>query len=356
MLFIFSDSLFTDTHTPSRQQKIDRSINYVLKSVWESNHLVYTTRQNLELLRSRLTDVDCLSVVVNLLSNYSLTNYSEIEYHVNLVETPQINRLNNLGQGEFLELSVDFIQSSNLTQKTKIIGEDLDDISFFDFITQKTSSNIINHCHYSFEPIHGGGNRLWQIFKTETQAKNRFVLTFPDTDKAYPSCEIGETLKKVEEINAPSDLLSKIISLGVHELENLVPLNNIQLINCPELNNEGIDFLNKVFDSEHSELLQFLDLKKGVTKKKILSDPDYFEFTQLLSVYSDVDIENIENLSNDEYILPYVGKIIKYLLKHKERTLTEPPNLTAFQEEIWTNISKHILYWCCCRNSESLNT
>lgn len=358
MLFYLSNELLTDQLTVEKEEKVLRAIENILRSVWESKHLVRIDYNLIDVLLEKITNNDCRSVLLLIKNTYSFLSYDPIKYYVKVVDEGIIMNIDNLNGFRILSLSVDFLQTTDLIQESRVLCEDVSDASFFQKISEHyIKENSIGNISLKFEPIHGGGGLICVQFQNHIDSKNKFCLAFCDNDIRYPGSEIGSTLNDLQSINKNGNHLCEYIDIDAHEIENLVPFNYIDSIQQNYHNIQGIIFLKKVLDSDKREDLKYLDLKKGICKSKVVDNNDYLNFALSLQEFCDTPIEAhlITGLPADKQIVPNVGKIMKPLLDNSELFSTVTPELLEYQKEQWNRIGSNFFYWTCSRNFEPIN-
>lgn len=357
MLFNLTPELISQDHSESDKKKIKRAIEHILRSVSESKHLVISDLDTIIKLKQIITCSDSLSVLIYLENNYSFLNYDSIKYYVNVIVGYDNIYESSEGDCKFLNIPINYIQDSNLTNPTRILCEDISDASFFKIICNHyVINNNIGNISLCFEEEHGGGNQISRSFNKHINAKNIFCLAFADNDKKYPECQIGETLQKLSSI-VNTNLLCKYISLECHEIENLIPFNYIQKIKKVYNEENGITFIENIIHSMEKESLKYFDIKKGINKDQISSSNDYLIFAKKLAEYSPIhiDFSNIEQYEKKHKIIPQVGKIMSSFIESNTLLIDETPHFLDFQITEWNKIGSDFLFWTCSRNKEPLN-
>ncbi len=358
MLFFLDANLINEDISSTEGIIINRAIENILRSVWESKHLVQGDITTIIELKNKIVNKDCLNVLTFIDSNYSFLNYSSIKFHINVVRGVNIMELNHSGDKSILNVSVDFFQTTDLLQETKILCEDISDSSFFEEICNHyIRTNSIGSISLKYSKEHGGGTQIDVMYTNIAARKNRFCLTFCDNDKRHPNSDIGGTLRKLRLVNTSNNLFCKYIELDAHEIENLVPFNYLDDINEATLNNSGIEFIKRLFVSNDNGALQYLDIKKGINKKQVDESLDFFVFMENLLPYCqpNITIADIGTYSQNDRIIPHTGKIIKSLMSNVGLFTSKFPDLLTFQENEWNKIGSNFLYWTCARNNEALN-
>lgn len=358
MLFYLTNDLVANDCPQEEKIKIKRAVENVLRSVWESNHLVFAGLETIIELRKIITCDDCLRVLVHLQNNFSFLNYDSIKYYICVTIGSDIMVVNEGSDKSTLTLSIDYLQETKLTQPARIIGESLSDPAFFEIICKYyIEKNRIGNIALSYEEEHGSGNQIDTVYKKHLDSKEKFCLAFADNDKRYPTSEIGDTLQKLKDVD-DGNHLCKYIALSCQEIENLVPFNYLDDIKNNTHQLDGISFIKNIVESDDKECLQFFDVKKGVKNSQIQASPDYHSFAEVLAPYCPVSIDFsvLDTFDGNYKIIPHVGKILPAFLKKTDLLNIKPPLFLAFQQLEWDKIGSQFLFWSCSRNSEPLNT
>ena len=358
MLFFLSEQLVNQEYSTEKTEKINRAVEYVLKSVYESKHLVFADRATISLLKEKILNEDAKRILSFLDNNYSFLNYEQIKYFVNVIPDNSPMEVIIDGDKSILNLSINYFQTSDTTQETRILCEDPVDSDFFkEICNYYIKQNRIGNISLKFESEHGGGNQLSKRYTKHIKSKTKFCLAFCDTDKRYPNSPIGSTLKDLISVDQENNYLCSYISLDAHEIENLVPFNYLDEIKCSYNPHDGITFIKNILTSDHAELLKYYDIKKGVLKKNLCTNLEYRSFTKTLLLYcrNNIDLDSMHTLEDSYQIIPNLGKIIPSFLEKTDLIDRIDPYLLQYQSQEWFKIGSNFLYWTCARNSEAIN-
>lgn len=358
MLFKLSSELIKEEYFSIYETKIIRAVENILRSVWESKHLVYADIDVILFFRNVIKNNDCLSVLMDLENNFSFLNYDNIKYFIRVVPNENVMDLNEVMDFSILNLSIDYFQKSDLTTRTRILCENESDAFFFKKIAEYycTNSNIGN-LNLAFEEENGGGNNTHNLYQKHIDNFNIFCLCFCDNDKKYPEDTIKDTLKKVKACTN-SKKLCAYIGLEVHEIENLIPFNYFEQIkNKRGIQSKGINFVLKIKSSEDAQMLKYLDIKKGIISGSIKDNTNYLNFAKILINHyneENLDLNQVETFSTNKTIVPSCGKVMKTIMSIPNIFDTEP-DLLNFQKDEWKKIGSTFTFWTCARIEEPLN-
>ncbi|MDU1892980.1 MAG: hypothetical protein E6767_20050 [Dysgonomonas sp.] len=145
MLFILSADLITEEYyqDPIYRDKINRAVKNILLGVFESKHLMCADYNVLVFFSDKITDIDALSTLYNIINQYSFINYALIKRRINIVPQNSIHELIQDDGYDTINLSIDYFQDSKMIQPIIILGEDSMDTDFYyiisKFICKKTT-------------------------------------------------------------------------------------------------------------------------------------------------------------------------------------------------------------------------
>lgn len=355
MLFILSDDLMVDS-SHNLYSSIIRAVKYIAISVFESKHLLSGSLDVLKYYKNIFkNDGDLYCLFNNLVNNYYTTSYDFITRRLELViNCSNIYREEN--GFEIFQISIDEFQDTSFCQKTIILGEDLNDSTFFSVIINWyiKKSNLNIHCEYDRD---GGGGVNTREKINEHLRNKKILISIIDTDRKYPNGPEGDTYRKCRNLLQCKKPTFLLIALDVQEMENLMPFN---LLDNQTYHGEHA-YKKSKFDlirTNNPNLLQYFDIKKGILKADTDNDERYKEFARLCCL-CDSDITDFEEyynrLSGDKVcVYPPLSRIFNII----ENDLKGNPEnfiLLDFQEREWHRIGQNLLNFTCARNKEALN-
>lgn len=298
---------------------------------------------------------------------------SFLNYYVEVVkENPQDIRIEN-GCSIAQMCYSDFKETKNV-QRTLLIGEDNNDCSFFEFICKWFIRQKKLTVNFSFYDINGGGANTYREIE-KALSNQQFSLTMVDTDISYPNQKPNKnsTYSKCKKVRGRKELFA-VLSLNVHEIENLVPPNYIEQLNT--WTDDKLSKSKQCYDSllvKADEFLPYLDLKNGILLSKIKGgvNASYYKFAEkcylqnaeltstgmTFSQYCNSDLECGGKGNNDKIVYRgiFAGIMSKLLEKIKNESLIGEPCLCNFQLKCWNDIAQNMLNWGIARNNESLS-
>ena len=361
MLYYLTDSLIVDDAHPSYKQ-IVKSLKRLGLSVLDSNHLLTGDYKVLEYAAKIFKEDDELSPLYSRLAeNYATQSIPTfITYYLEIVLDNPITRIQ--GQRTIAQiLPADICKTENVTAASLIV-EDVSDADFYSYVLKwySITHNIVAHFHYN--PVHGGGQRIVEVIEDELRRKH-VSMTILDTDQRYPQYvyNIG-TFKKCKKLGR-NKVFYKFLPLCVHEIENLLPMNYIDMLD--HWQTEAGAAQKKSFDylkNDPEKVLPYFDLKKGIIKSKIIVNRDYYSFAEycysLNPDLGDGFLDFGEYVSSKgENDIIYSG-LFNGIMKNVLNILKEPnmpsPVLYNFQFDNWNNIGANMVNWFIARNDESI--
>ncbi len=258
------------------------------------------------------------------------------------------------------------------TNKTALVCEFLYDAEFYSFILKWYIKQLRINVHRAFHKVDGGGINTHKNIFNELK-DDHITLSIVDTDCRYPEDPEKDksTYGKCKGIG-DGNVLFKLIPLKVHELENLVPLNYVDIefpnwTTGPERANherrkKAFDYLKK----EAENILPYFDFKKGIIKnEEYRKSPKLQSFAKMcyqqndefMATQPDFD-KFVDSLQDKEKIYPeLIGGTgtINLVLNLINRGNVPDPILYNFQKRNWEIIGQGMLNWCIARTPEAIH-
>jgi hypothetical protein len=304
-----------------------------------------------------------------------------------LIKNPDHNFVKNIdGSKTVYEVSINHFLDLNKCLKTVLVTEDDNDYEFYIKLTQKyiKENRNISNIGITFFPGNGGGANSYKSYERYIR-EGSMVLAIGDSDKAYPTADIGQTLKQLRRIyqKYKSASIIDLYELEVREKENLIP-PSLYLIG---INSSSKGFVEKLLQIEqldqHREKLFFLDLKDGFEAGKFKKNQQLVEY--YYSLFSDIQnliscsVDEIEQKEDREKVMNGDGGIIEQFLtnvlgnglenqlEEKRKLNSIPPqilieleqnikkkknlfnNIPFFYEETLNKLCKKVFDWGCCK-------
>ncbi|WP_154597767.1 hypothetical protein [Pseudomonas syringae] len=253
----------------------------------------------------------------------------------------------NDGDTAVIRTSLSKIYTLELQSPCEIIFEDLNDRDIYETISNWYKKEALNspYIRSNFRPIHGGGNRTHVVYKERQDQQTTFCLCITDTDKKYPTDDVGPTCEEVINADNPLLPLSKHLNLDFQEIENLIPLSYLEK---HAQTNEAKSILSSLKQAEangHPESKLYFDYKKGLSVKsfyKTESKSTYW--TSALLVHDPACRPNCTNNPCMCFIVkpwPFRHEVKAEIAK---KTPISPKDCDVL-EQLWVNIGATITSW-----------
>ena len=240
-----------------------------------------------------------------------------------------------------------------LFEKTVLIGENLNDCKVFRHISDKyLCCHKLWGANCIFFEMNGGGATTVDEYENQINNCTNFCLCIIDSDKKFPSDEIGGTAVEVKnkhtEIQPPH--CDYYIMEDVSEVENLLPHEMVKKVTAI---NSNLLYLLRLD-------IAFLDMKKGIVKGVLQNTlaKDYYcdllsghqqELDEINACYDDVSQRNLNKQEKKECIVPGFGtNLLKDVLGLSWDEIDwKKLKLTDSQVYEWEEIGKRVFSWTC---------
>lgn len=369
MLFYLNNSLIVGKKSP-KYHDVCRAIFNIAHSALSSYHLLLGDLDVIEFFREQFKGDPIIGPLFNeLYQHYStntiphcLTHYLEI-----VLDNPHSRKE---GMVEIHQKSYSDFLFPGMSSETSFVCEDFNDSELFAHILKQFMKEQAINASFAFHSLNGGGANTHRVVEKELNDQH-FTICIVDKDIRFPGNQPdnNSTCKKCEGIGQ-SNINYKLIVLDVHEIENIIPLNYIDLFDIwksghPQdaVNKRAFDYLKS--DSEN--ILPFFDYKKGIRKNELFrTNHDYQNFAQKCYELNEDKMSLESNFSifvgsiNDddviyEALLSGSGIITRTIQLIKLKDVSLIPDLTDYQKVEWEKIGVAMLNWCIARNSESIH-
>lgn len=270
---------------------------------------------------------------------------------------------------DIIKVSPKFFDDSETIQKTILLCENSEDTIFYEQITNfYRFRQKIKGIRIDFEPRGGGGSTIADEYNNIQQEKKRLCLCIVDSDKIAPHSSLGNTAKKIQEIDNSDEIKTELLILDVRDIENLIP-NSIlsEIIDGNNDREKAWTIFNAIQNSHVSEIRNFLDIKEGTLLKTIINNTSqetklFWEdkFIEILNFNTNIDQWCVDNwqcqkkTKCDCYISLGFGK---KTLDDTNSWFNSQTNLKVLSSMIdqslyleWERIGKKIMNWCLAQS------
>lgn len=370
MLFYLTDSLIVNENDP-RFNPIKTAVHHIAIHVCDGVHLLLGDIKAITYFR-RVFEHD---FAVGPLFNKIYQNLavevipSFLTYYIEVVIDNPAPRVE--GNVEIQQVLFSELIPLDATARTILMCEFLYDADIYKHVTDWYIIQNNYNVHYSFHKQDGGGTNLSMNIANEMQ-NHHIVLSIVDTDCRFPNDAInpdGTYGKCLPLIN--SSIFLCIKRLDVHEIENLIPLNYIDLVYASWTRNtreyqdkkKAFDYLKK--DAEN--ILPYFDYKNGIKYNDAYRNgpQDYRDFAAHCYMQNDDNVALqpdfnifIAGLNNKDTVYSnLIGGTgtIKMTLGLIETGNVPSPVLFNYQRENWNRIGQVMLNWCISRRQEAIH-
>lgn len=356
MLLELTDTLIN--YSNHQERMVIDSMSNILIGYYEGSHLLMASDEVCDNFAKKIKDDRALAALRYLKSHNSYEYDVVIRIKVVLEEAIAENK----------EINISFFQKTISMTPTKIIGENINDAYFYYYLLaaslppdQLFSLNYI--------PDYGGGNELFRKVQNLVTDNNCISLIFVDSDQKYPGCKDGNTYSSIAKIynnERPNIYLYKI---PVHEVENLIPFSYLEKNLVKKDSKRLQKFCASLSASSNfSQIMQFYDIKEGISVKQILEDKQYYYFAQ--SIYNSLypkhkktfeqHIKALQICSKNE-VFPKLSdnlleKFIKYISILNQEMIIYPLFYSSSEMiKIVKDIQQLVYAYICARNSDPIN-
>lgn len=368
MLFYLTDSLIVDQTDPIYND-IFKAIQNISVQVIDSRHLLAGDFNVIKHFRAVFKDNPIIGPLFNdLYQNFSTKGVPEqLTFYMEVVLKNPTKRTE--GTITICQKLYSHFLILDHTLEARMVCEDLFDAEFYQYILSWFIKTKGCNCSFAFHNQGGGGGNIFRAVEEEL-SKKHITLCIVDTDKKYQSCPYDPkgTYGRCLSVDSAADEY-KLLPIEVHEIENLVPLNFIDIAfplyteqnESDKRNKRHFDYLRK--DAEN--LLPFFDYKKGIRKDKFFDDnSEYRDFAKkcyslnVEKTNKEADFDTYINRLKSKEVYPnLIGGTgtIKMALSLINGDRCPQPDLLVFQNDNWMKIGQTMLDWCISRDTESIH-
>lgn len=369
MLFYLDNSLIVD-EGHDEYIPILKSVHNLATQAVDGNHLLLGEVEVIRHFRAIFKSDFIVGPLFQYLdSNMAFSSIpSSVTYYMEI--TRGLNNKRKEGNNTIIQMDYAHFSTLDISGKTIVIGEDLNDVKFFEHILKWYIKQTHFNLHYCLHPIGGNGHNTYRVVQNELSYEH-ITICIIDTDKRFsndnPKPNSTYSLCLPIGIGVPYYIF---IPLNVHEIENLIPLNYLDTFDIWTSSGTPNDRHNKrAFDflrTQANALLPYFDYKKGIHKTEdLMSDSDYMYFAEMCynanpdKRASGISFASYLNSIGDnqivyEQLLGGSGLLTRTIQLIDSRQCPIPI-LERFQESEWMKIGQKMLNWCISRNSEELN-
>lgn len=363
MLFYLTDSLIVE-QTCDNYNNIKKAVRNLAISSCEGKHYVVGDKKAIDYFCKIFEPAnDEVSMLFDYLKqNYSTQNVpNSVTVYIEVVYGDTSTRQDN--GVEIIRLGYEDFLDTRSIQETVLVGEDIEsDCWFYRYILQWFLNKVGINAYCRFQDRHGGGGRMAEVLK-QCYCDKETSLCFVDTDKKYPNQSLtsDSTCKKCLYVRRGPR--NKVRKLNVQELENLLPLNYLDMLTYEGETKKRKEHFDALRDKPNSErVFQYFDIKCGLKKYvKFKNIPDFINFAKMVCDMNPVvmegkSFEKYYASKNDGEVL-YPGLMDQVFKQTKQIIIDQNlkhPVLMGFQEQEWNSIGRLMLSFGIARRPEGI--
>lgn len=373
MLILITEKLVSIAEGPNPLcQKARETLELLDISNRLGKHFVFVAHPS---LFSRINKIGLkVASLVNLEANYTYDKQivGTFRWHVEIDDSLQSSKNDETGT---IIISLNDIPPFQLYTETLLIGENLNDVTFFKYVlAHYKRKNGFDAVETQFHGVLGGGSTTSNVFEYEQSLKQSFVVCVSDSDYAFPGSALGDTAGAINNVYQSQQSFHSYYYhfTSASEVENLVPSTIYQRY-CDSSGDMKSKFDSIMQLAQANPIcIHYIDIKEGITLHSIskYSNVKYF-FDWLRPIIPDIEedyknrMDMIEKhspaysseekkkaMKNDKYVIGLGGKILDNILKSCDSdsfVVAMEHDATANQKGEYDRIG-HILYnWCCAR-------
>ncbi|MCW2078282.1 UNVERIFIED_ORG: hypothetical protein M2193_000457 [Bradyrhizobium japonicum] len=179
--------------------------------------------------------------------------------------------------GNTVELSIDQAYITGVYEKTILLVEDEHtDGPLLKFLLNNLSTKVVGQLPLSFQPLHGGGERIPDIARSRVRER-RIVCAVVDTDKKFPDGTPSLKMKRLGQISTDEDWpLIFVNATPCKETENLIPVEVVALLDCARERAADISIVTRIGQGEQKAgnpatdaFWLYFDIKDGCNHEQV---------------------------------------------------------------------------------------
>lgn len=254
--------------------------------------------------------------------------YTDLDFFVILIHNQNLGHSLSKFTGKYRELEITSFNGILDWSLNFVVCENVTDFYFYAWLTEQKKRNLQSHNYrINILPFNGGGNTTVASLK---YIQNHFCLVICDSDVKYEGCQQGDTCGSVKDYVAELSLQEKntiwMHILGVHEVENLIPLDIMEFV----FRKNAVKKLRDILSKQYGDIfLSFFDFKEGFKE----------------SVYRKLKNMNYNVFQKYEQLFLDIGKTDKYLKKILRRKYKKGQDnciVNGFGADVLSNVVMYI--------------
>lgn len=369
MLFYLTDSLIVEENNPLFKG-IYKAVHNLATQVVDGNHLLTASYAAIKHFRNIFRADPIIGLFFNdLFQNFATIGIpADLKFYIEIVKEQPTCR--NEDGREICQKLYSYYLRIDVSNKTYLIGEDLNDTLFYKHILNWFISQLHANYSYAFHELGGGGKNTFRAINNELES-NHIVISIIDTDQKYVGCppeKDGTYDKCIHSVHSTA-YEYKLLPLEVHEIENLVPLNYIDSFDIWTHGKPNDTRKKRAFDflrNNAEEILPYFDYKKGIKYDDMFRQTsDYRDLAKKCYIVNEDMVKKeptfegfIAGLKDKGEIYPNLiggsGTLTHTIELIKSESCPQPI-LLEYQKHNWTLIGQNLLDWGIARKAEAIS-
>lgn len=231
----------------SKKRFLSNIATHSLKVIYNNYFKVFNELQN----------IPCLLKIIEKSEN--IITFEEIEYNGSRVKT--------------IILSLDKIERTYFEQAHILVENIIDANLYLHLATLYLNKKNLKLFELKLYPINGGGNQIYNQYKTSFKTEKKIGICITDSDKSYPISEYGNTTKKLLNERDENSFSQIFILENQRELENFIPIEFLKYIYESASQKKFDNYLGNI----DKQFYNFIDYKKGISILDF-KDSNFFNF------------------------------------------------------------------------------
>lgn len=241
----------------------------------EGRHMLFADRNTLEAIiaadhlssRSRAT----YNVVYNRLAEKK--SFASSLCRIVEIVSDSYGPIASRANGEAITIQIPIgALDSELVQRTLLLGENLTDMPFFDWMAKVYAHRRrMGSVQLSFDATTGGGSTTASVYSAIQSAARRLCLCVADSDQKSPNGAVGTTARMLKKVDNAERPMAELAILNAREIENLLPLP--VLSGAHGVDPAAIFGLERLASSSAAHARVYVNVKEGTSVERILRFP-----------------------------------------------------------------------------------
>lgn len=179
--------------------------------------------------------------------------------------------------GNAIELSIDQAFRGGVYDKTVLLVEDEHtDGPLLKFLLDNLSKKVVGRLPLSFQPFHGGGERIPDIARSRVRER-RIVCAVVDTDRKFPDGTPSLKMRRLHQISEDESWpLIFVNATPCKETENFIPIDVVALLECAQGRGTEISIVTNITEREQNAGVAptdafwlYFDIKSGCNHEQV---------------------------------------------------------------------------------------